>query len=110
MRKEVPLELKQSVKDSLIQLYVENNSRYDKELVKYLKELKKEIPSTTRGYNELPEETKEKIDEVTNYMTKDNPKRKEYDRMTKEIDELYQTTYGKRYNPQEYYLNRKKRF
>ncbi|HFN2519875.1 TPA: MobP2 family relaxase [Enterococcus faecium] len=110
LRKEVPLELKQSVKDSLIQLYVENNSRYDKELVKYLKELKKEIPSTTRGYNELPEETKEKIDEVTNYMTKDNPKRKEYDRMTKEIDELYQTTYGKRYNPQEYYLNRKKDF
>ncbi len=42
-------------------------------------------------------------------MTKDNPKRKEYDRMTKEIDELYQTTYGKRYNPQEYYLNKKKK-
>lgn len=41
LRKEVPLELKQSVKDSLIQLYVENNSRYDKELVKYLKELKR---------------------------------------------------------------------
>ncbi|BDP48492.1 hypothetical protein [Enterococcus faecium] len=102
MRKEVPLELKQSVKDSLIQLYVENNSRYDKELVKYLKELKKKylvqhvatmsfLKKQKNGYNELPEETKEKIDEVTNYMTKDNPKRKEYDRMTKEIDELYQT-------------------
>lgn len=41
---------------------------------------------------------------------KDNPKRKEYDSVTKEIDELYQKTYGKRYEPNKFYENRKADF
>lgn len=110
LRKDVPLEIKQTVKDCLIQMYVENNNGTEQHLEKYLKELKEEIPITTKGYNELPQETKAKIDLVTEHLTKDSPKRKEYEKMTKEIDQLYQDTYGKRYSPNEYYENRKSDF
>lgn len=110
LRKDVPLEIKDTVKHNLIQMYVENNSIKDQRLEKYLKELKEEIPITTRGYNELPQETKDKVNIVTEHLTKDNPKRKEYDDMTKKIDQLYQDTYGKRYEPNEFYENRKADF
>lgn len=115
LRKEVPLEIKDTVKDCLIQMYV-TNSKNEKiefnnpEIEKYLKELKSDIPLNVRGYKELPKETQSKIDKLTEYLTKDNPKRKEYDSVTKEIDELYQKTYGKRYEPNKFYENRKADF
>ncbi|XIQ17049.1 hypothetical protein N8C22_14355 (plasmid) [Enterococcus faecium] len=107
LRKDVPLEIKESVRNTLLQVCIDNNSNYNTELEKYLAELKKEIPSNTRGYNELPKETKEKIDHVTDYLTKDNPKRHEYDNMTRTIDRLYQETYGKRYTPEKFYEDRR---
>lgn len=107
LRKDVPLEIKESVRDTLLRVCIDNNTKYNNDLEKYLAELKKEIPINTRGYNELPKETKEKVDRVTEYLTKDNPKRHEYDNMTKKIDQLYQDTYGKRYSPEKYYEDRK---
>lgn len=107
LRKEVPLEIKESVKNRLVQMYIEKNTNNDSKFENYLRELKEEIPINIRGYNELSESTKYKVDELTDYLTKDNPKRKEYDSVTKRIDELYQQTYGKRYNPNEFYENRK---
>lgn len=110
LRKDVPLEIKQEVKDNLIQIYIKNNSIKDTQLETYLKELKEEIPATTRGYNELPQETKDKIDLVSTHLTKNSSKRKEYDDMTKKMDQLYQSTYGNRYEPNEFYENRKQDF
>lgn len=110
LRKEVPLEIKESVRNRLIQMYIEKNTSNDSKFENYLRELKEEIPISIRGYNELPKQTKDKVDELTDYLTKDNPKRKEYDSVTKQIDELYQQTYGKRYNPNEFYENRKADF
>lgn len=107
LRKDVPLEIKESVRNTLLQVCIDNNSNYNTELEKYLAELKKEIPSNTRGYNELSKETKEKIDHVIDYLTKDNPKRHEYDNMTRTIDQLYQETYGKRYTPEKFYEDRR---
>ncbi|WP_283676586.1 relaxase MobL [Clostridium perfringens] len=110
LRKEVPLEIKESVRNCLIQMYIEKNTSNDSKFENYLRELKEEIPINIRGYNELPKLTKDKVDELTDYLTKDNPKRKEYDSVTKQIDELYQQTFGKRYNPNEFYENRKADF
>lgn len=110
LRKEVPLQIKETVKESLIDTYTLNTKKNDPQLEKMLEEIINEYPIKSRGYNELSPELKNKIDFVTNYITKDDPKRKEYDQTTKDIDQLYQSTYGSRYNPNEFYENRKNDF
>lgn len=106
LRKEIPLELKQEVKDHLLMMYVRNDYISDKVLEKKYHDVKKVIPEKTRGYNELSDDAKKRVDDLTAYLTKDNPKVKEYHEATKKMDELYQQTYGKRYKANEFFENR----
>lgn len=107
LRKNIPLEIKGIVKESLMSINEKKKENNDSELKKYMISLKKDIPFNCKGYNSLPEEVQKKIDIVTKKLTKNNSKKNEYDSMTRTIDELYKQTYGERYNSNKYFNNRK---
>lgn len=113
LRNKITFELTPMVRNSFLRLFEENRRREteeEKRIEKKMQEILDEFPYSAKGYNDrkVSDQLRSKIDDVTEYLTKDNPKRKEYDAMTKKIDLLYQKTYGKRYNPKKYYEKRRK--
>lgn len=110
LRKEIPFELKEETKGMLSKIYQKHNQKSENNLEKKIEELIEIIPTTTKGYNALPKGTQNKIDEVTEYMTKNSSKKKEYDETTKLLDNLYQSVYGNKYEKNSFYNNRQQDF
>lgn len=116
IRTDLPKIYQQDFKEKLLDMYFNNqhldnkkenkDNEYEEWLSESIEELKKEIPANTRGYNELPDSTKEKIDQVTLQMTKDNSMRKEYFKQVNNIDETLRETYGDSHKSGSYYKGR----
>lgn len=108
LRKDIPDFYRKEFKDILLNMYVDkvNYDNNDKFLEEKIHKCKSEIPINTRGYNELPKYIKKDIDEITEYITKDNPMKKEYLNTAKKIDDLYKKTYGDSHKEGSFYKNR----
>ncbi|EPY6472555.1 MobP2 family relaxase [Clostridium sporogenes] len=105
LRKDIPDFYKQEFKDILLNMYIDkvNYDTNDKFLEEKIEKCKNQISSNTRGYNELLKHIQKNIDEVTEYITKDNPMKKEYLKTAKAIDDLYDKTYGESHKSGSFY-------
>ncbi|HCM90582.1 MULTISPECIES: MobP2 family relaxase [Vagococcus] len=108
LRSSVPKEFSNELKNGLMGIYISQEDHKDKNLIIHnlVKSLKEEIPRNVRGYNELPEETRIKINVVTKSLTKNNAGRKEYLDNARVMDDLYKKTYGDSHKANSFYENR----